>query len=413
MRVEIHGRKAGGDAADFESLLTTQCRELGVDLDLDYSTSNTGRVDRRVAVVFAGKGTTWSPRQERAFVELTRQGAGVLPVIANAPAAKYLPRALRKFNAFLRTTYGDAWAQCLVDEVFSMAWLRRRTRKVFISYKRLDSGPIASQLYERLSRLGYETFLDEASIQKGQEFQRELMWWLGDADLLIMLASPRFPASKWCMEEITYAQTHFVGVLTVEWPREIYDENAPLPFPKIRGTVPPLALKRAMDDQRLRLKPGDFSGVGTVGRARGLGRRLDLPSRTLTESGLTKVIAACARQRAVAIRQRLDNLVPLAQEVLLPDGTVEHGADFGDLSFTDRSGQRAFVRVLPFRPGPETIHQACTDGAGHDVAGCFYEECDQHDARAKALLWLANGTRPGKGLSSRSRLWACSADALL
>jgi len=363
--------------------------------------------------VFAAKGTTWTPHQERAFAALDRQGAGLLPVVANAPAARYLPTSLRKFNAFLKTTYGDAWAQCLVDEVLSMAWLRRRTPKVFISYKRLDSGPIASQLYERLNRLGYETFLDEASISKGEEFQRELMWWLSDADLLVMLASPRFPASRWCMEEITFAQTHFVGVLAVEWPREIYDERAPLRFPKNRRAVPPLALKRATDDQRLQLRPGDFSDVGSARRARALGARLDLPARTLTANGLTRIVAACARQRTVAIRQRLDNLIPLAQEVLSAEGEAEHGVDFGDLRFTNRRGRRAFVRVLPFRPRPENIHQACTDGVGHDVAGCFYEECDRHDARAKALLWLAQGKRAGTGLPSQSRVWACSADALI
>jgi len=280
---------------------------------------------------------------------------------------------------------------------------------VFISYKRTDSGPIASQLFDRMNHLGYEVFLDEASVQRGADFQRELMWWLNDADLLIVLASPRFPKSQWCMEELAFCQQRYIGIAVVDWPRQIYEGQ--LRFPDVDATTRrPVIASAATADQMITLEAPDFDG--DVPALPGPGDP-KLPERKLSNEALDRIIALCARQRTVGIRQRLDNLVPLAQRVL-QGATAIPGAHFpGDLAITSATGATSFVRVMPFRPGPENIQQACIDGVSHGISGCFYAENDPQDSRAEALRWLASGNRPRRPGLSEGRVWACWGDQIL
>lgn len=127
-----------------------------------------------MAVVFASRSTKWDDWHAEALKQLVADAEPVLPVIDQASDAQYMSAALQPINAFKKSDYGGTWAASLVDEVLGIAWLRRRTRKVFISYKRIDSGEIANQIYHCFNSLGYEVFLDDASIERGVDFQREL-----------------------------------------------------------------------------------------------------------------------------------------------------------------------------------------------------------------------------------------------
>jgi hypothetical protein len=291
-----------------------------------------------------------------------------------------------------------------------MAWLQRRTPKLFLSYKRLDSGPVAMQIFDHFTHLGYDTFLDEASVEPGADFQRELMWWLNDADLLIVLASPNYPRSKWCMEELTFCQQRFIGIGMIEWPRAIYRQRGRVSFPGVPAHARrPLIIEAATPDQIMSLTCLDFASRSRVGPCPGTS---SLPSRHLTRSALDRVTAFCARQRTVGIRQRLDNLIPLARR-LLPGAQAQAGASGpGDLVFRDSAGS-SFARVLPFRPEPDTIRQACSDGAHYGLSGCFYAENDPYDSRAMALRWLTNCPRPSVPHLSNCWVWACWGDTLL
>jgi hypothetical protein len=403
VRIEIRGVDA--QSAAFETSLREQCRRLALKVRIDHVAYDAPVPARAVSVVFAGGARRWTARQASALDALVAAGIPVLPVVEDAPAAGGLPDPLKKINAFLKSSYGADWAGGLVDEVLGLAWTRRRTRKVFISYKRTDSAPMAGQLFDKLNRLGYETFLDDASIDKGAEFQRELKWWLNDADMLLVLLSPAFDKSEWCLEEIAFAQARYIGVLCVDWPAGIYADPPTVPFPGIApGARPPGVLECATADQHLALTVADFDGAPAT----------PLPACELTEAALARVIAACARQRAVAIRQRLDNLIPLARTVLPARGPVDVGPMVGDLRFRDAQDRKCFARVLPFRPRPETIHQAYVDAAGYDRVGCFYAENDRDDARTKALLWLAdNQFAPADPPLAANCVWAYDAGRLL
>jgi hypothetical protein len=218
--------------------IARQCEEVGV--AVTFSPDKPAAGERRIALAFVGPGSKWAVAEERYFQSLLDLGVVVLPVVPNPPVAHFLPKSLAHINAFVMGFFGDAWAKCLADEILSMAWLHRRTPRVFISYRRIDSAPIVSQLYDRLNHLGYETFLDEASVRRAADFQRELKWWLNDADLLIVLASPRFPLSKWCMEEVSFCQQRFIGVVMVQWPQGVYEGDRRIPFP---GVLEPIEVE--------------------------------------------------------------------------------------------------------------------------------------------------------------------------
>lgn len=408
MYVDIHTKAGAAVAAVFRDRLSRQCKALGVPLNFGPAPA---AVAGGVTVVFARKGSKWTDAENQSFKKLVEEGRSVLPVVPDPPSAKFLPSSLSAINAFILRFFGDAWPECLADETLSMTWLHRRTPKVFISYKRTDSGPIAAQLYDRLNHLGYETFFDEASVRRGADFQRELKWWLNDADLLIVLASPRFPESKWCMEEVSFCQQRFIGVAAIEWPREIYEGSPRVRFPDLgRNPQRPIILKRATSDQVMTLELRDFAGK-PVYRGR---RDPKLPERELTDKALGRVLALCAQQRTVAIQQRLQDLVPLAQRLLPGAKPIVGTLAPGDLTLPGLGGTTFFVRVLPFRPRPESIQQACLDGVRYGtIGGCFYAENDPYDPRAQALRWLANATRPKDPRISDARIWASCGGVLL
>jgi hypothetical protein len=407
MHIDIYSKVAAKTVSKARERIVTQCRRVGVTVTFSPARPHAG--ERRVALVFAGPGGKWSTAEEKSLQALLKRGAIMMPVVLDPKAAQFLPKSLSHLNAFVMDFFKEAWADCLADEILSRVWLHRRTPKVFISYKRIDSAPIAGQLYDRLNHLGYETFLDEATMPRAVDFQRELKWWLNNADLLIVLASPRFPQSRWCMEEVSFCQQRFIGVAVVQWPQAIYEGPRRIPFPGVgAGWRQPEIIRRAQSAQKLTLLPEDFAGAPIRRNA-----NPKLPERELTPEGLGKILTLCATQRTVGIRQRLNNLIPLARH-LLRATPVAGAFNPADLACVNAGSTQSFVRVLPFRPRPENIRQACVDGVAYGrLAGCFYAENDPRDPRAQALLWLANGKRkPNKKLSD-GWLWASVGARLL
>lgn len=126
-----------------------------------------------------------------------------------------VPEVLHKVNGVL---YNEGELDSIVNVAFEELRLLRKTRRVFISYKRSESSAVANQLYDVLSRHQFDVFLDTYSIRGAAEFQAELHHRITDSDVLIQLNSPGFKDSKWCEEEISDANARKVGVLQINWP---------------------------------------------------------------------------------------------------------------------------------------------------------------------------------------------------
>ena len=126
-----------------------------------------------------------------------------------------VPKVLHQINGKL---YSEEHLDAIVNVAFEELRLLRKKRRIFISYKRSDSVAIANQLYDLLSRHQFDVFMDTYSIRGGAEFQKELHHKITDSDVLIQLNSSSFMDSKWCREEICFANMHQIGVLQVNWP---------------------------------------------------------------------------------------------------------------------------------------------------------------------------------------------------
>lgn len=329
---------------------------------------------------------------------LAGQAGRVLPVIAVPDDARHLPPELAPINAFIAERYGAEWPHGVVDEILARTFLRRTTRRVFISYRRQDSQVIARQLRHSLLELGFEVFLDENSIPPTADFQRALMAWLADSDLVIVLGSPRFLESKWTVEELTFAGAANLGMLCVAWPADLYARGATIGFAGQTGWARPTVDgteglgTAALDDEHIVLALDELEDPKGLAVADALMTKPH--GMRLAGRAVERIHGAVLRTRARALQARLKELLPTARAAL----TAEHGApvadaaELGDLVVDGPTG-KMLVRVVPFRPSPSTLQQVWRDaGSEHTTAAVFYSETDVSAPEVDALRWLAEGT---------------------
>jgi hypothetical protein len=111
--------------------------------------------------------------------------------------------------------------------------LLRRSRRLFISYRRIETQGIAIQLYEQLDSGGFDVFLDSHSIRPGEPFQEVLWHRLADTDVVVLLDSPGFLGSRWTEQELARANSTNLQTLQLAWPGTTFSASAAFsrPFP--------------------------------------------------------------------------------------------------------------------------------------------------------------------------------------
>jgi hypothetical protein len=70
-----------------------------------------------------------------------------------------------------------------------MARLAKSARVVFVSHSSRDTW-VAKQIAAQISKCGARPFLDEADIEVGDDFEREILEFLEKADELVVLMTP-------------------------------------------------------------------------------------------------------------------------------------------------------------------------------------------------------------------------------
>lgn len=158
--------------------------------------------------------------------------------------------------------------------------LLRKTRKIFVSYKRAESSNIAIQLYEFLERNNFDVFIDTHSIDKGEEFQEELWHRMTDCDLILMLNTTGFLESDWCKQELDKAHLKRIGIVHLLWPDCDFVDFAHLAF-------------------SLKLKNTDFEKSNFS----------DLSKGTLKDKVLKDIIDLVESARARNLASRQDSLI--------------------------------------------------------------------------------------------------------
>ena len=207
-----------------------------------------------------------------AVVKLLAASVPILPVVSDLKKFNsQVPPALGRINGTTLDFEQPDFSE-IVNLVLENLSLLRRSRRLFLSYRRTESTPAAQQLRVAFDAQGYDAFLDTNSVPKGDEFQSVLWHRLLDSDLMVVLATKGFLNSKYTKLEIANASAMTVGMLHVLWPGVKLEPFASLSFP-------------------LQLEDDDFEG------------------EHLTDAAVARIISTTEALRARCLAARHSNLV--------------------------------------------------------------------------------------------------------
>ena len=297
-----------------------------------------------------------------------------LPVVEKLSDAGSLRKPLDKLNACPIDDDDGGRFVVVVEHALTRLLLARRDRKVFLSYRRADSERIADALQHRMALRKHDVFLDVIEIPFGTDAQERVHAALTDADVVLLLASPNMESSQWVMEEVTLARSANVPLLVALWPEAL--------FPK---RTHPAFVNTLNNDNRLDLVEADF---------------VDADAKELDEDVLDRIIRQMELNRVRGIVQRTRELRALLIDALAPNVKQEPHKDRpSDVMLNDAASLklRKVVRVLPFRPTADAIHdlsKALEKGSeAPDEAVLFFHEPILAQDRTAALRWLLDVDR--------------------
>lgn len=141
----------------------------------------------------------------------------VLPIFPRgANVSQLLPSSTLSLR---NAAFWDAEIAEVLPEVLAVAGLSAEENRIFISYYRPDTQPLAEQLFDALTHVQFDVYLDRFRTPPGVNFQQRLEQELLDKALILVLESPNLPRSRWCQHEISYAIRHRLGILALQLPR--------------------------------------------------------------------------------------------------------------------------------------------------------------------------------------------------
>lgn len=150
--------------------------------------------------------------------EVAQSSVPIIPTVG--PSGNFgtqIPDFLQASNG-LRRRADDSDLIELAIALLECVGLLRRQRRVFVSYRRVESRAAAMQLHDLLTARGFDVFLDTHDIRPGEPFQDVLWHRLCDSDVMVMLDTPTYFESKWTRQEIGRARAKEIHVLRVVWP---------------------------------------------------------------------------------------------------------------------------------------------------------------------------------------------------
>jgi hypothetical protein len=150
--------------------------------------------------------------------DLVRSSAPVIPTVATgASFGAEIPVVLQAANGLTRRNDDPEMTE-LASAILEVVGLLRRQRRVFVSYRRVESTEAALQFHDLLISRGFDVFLDTHDIRPGDPFQDVLWHRLVDCDVMVMLDTPAYFESRWTRQEIGRARAKEIQVLRVIWP---------------------------------------------------------------------------------------------------------------------------------------------------------------------------------------------------
>jgi hypothetical protein len=90
--------------------------------------------------------------------------------------------------------------------------------RLFVSYRRKESQAMADQLFDTMSRRGFQLFLDRFSGTAGRPFPQEIAEELAERDVVVLIETPDILKSRWTKWEVAFARRYRLGLLALHWP---------------------------------------------------------------------------------------------------------------------------------------------------------------------------------------------------
>lgn len=230
------------------ALSTPACQVLAVLVGDDSTT---------VDSVTVNQFTTWH--------DDLRDRLRVLPVFpAGVRPETLLPATLARLNA-------EFWAKSedeVVQTVLATAGLVPEDFRIFISYRRPESGALALQLFDALTHAQFDVFLDRFGVPRAVDFQHRLEDELARKSMVLVIESYGILTSPYTRFEIDFAKAHRLGIVALhpEGGTEVpgvYDEDRErLPPSAFVGNQVPNGRPDNVD-ATLGVPPGHADGVLT------------------------------------------------------------------------------------------------------------------------------------------------------
>jgi hypothetical protein len=291
-----------------------------------------------------------------------------IPVASSKDAVdREVPAALRPVNcAFLDV---EGATDQIASSVLACLGLLPQQRRVFLSYRRDASTPVAVQIFEALSARQHDVFLDTHSISVAETFQEALWHKLCDADVLVMLETDGYFASRWTAAEYGRALAKCIGVVRVTWP-----DATPNP---ITGTA-----------SRVELLAGELRPDGRLER--------EAVDRILLQVEQMRVLSHAVRHRSL-----VDNF---GEAVSLVGGRLTAIGPHRSMHVELVTGEALLVQPTIGVPTSVTLHDAI-GRAGPLEAAILFDHLGIRPSWLAHLDWLATSIKRARWVKSNEAAW--------
>ena len=315
--------------------------------------------------------------QEDVLHKILQDNAPIIPAIGPAADMTDIPPYLQSLNA-LRRQNDDPAMIVLASALLECVGLLRPQRRLFLSYRRLESRAAASQLHDLLTARGFDVFLDTHDIRPGEPFQEILWHRLCDADAMIMLDTPTYFATKWTRQELGRALAKEIHVLRVVWPN-----HQPSRFTDMAETI-------YLDSQELEAREGPI-----------------VPEKAdeivLAVEGL-RARSIAARHRSISGRLRMEvQKIGATAEGVGPNQAIS-------LRMSDDRMIYAYPVVgIPTAELLNEIENKARQAGQRDKPALVYDHVGIRDAWKAHLKWLDDNIRTVRAIRVAEAAWSLAA----
>ena len=305
---------------------------------------------------------------------LTRSSVPILPVASDlARVHQEIPEELLPFNCL---AYNESGPQRVAASLLECCGLLRRQRRVFLSYRRNEAREAALQLFDSFSARVFDVFLDTHGVPPAADFQATLWHRLCDSDVLVMLDTPNYFASRWTNAEFGRALAKDIAVLRIGWP-----DTSPSPR------------------------------TATASRAELVTEEIDSATGRLTESAISRICGQLETVRSESHAVRMLNLVSNLRIAIEKIGGRFSGVGLKNAVHLQLPPAGAKVTVYPAIgvPTSSTLHDAATNGLNGRPVAVVYDPVGLDRQWIEHLDWLGSHVRGVSWVKINEAAWRFAA----